>query len=150
MGNTDITSDDRKYRKDHQRNGHDFRGLVDVMGDMFVDPGLTKEGHEQSPEHIEGSHAGSDCCDGPQQPMAVRAGKSLPEDLILAEKSGEAGNPSDGQCGDEESPERIRDLLPEGSHLYHIQFATQSMHHTPGAEEEESLKERMRHQMKYS
>jgi len=38
---------------------------MDMMGHMVIDPGFTEEGHEQSSEHVEGSHAGRDRRHGP-------------------------------------------------------------------------------------
>src|SRR4030042_2821607 len=119
MGNTYITSNDGEHIKDHQGNGHDFGGFMNMMCHMLINPRLTKEGHEQSPEHIERRHPSGKSCDGPQQPMTVKAGKSLPENFIFAEEAGQPGNARNGQRGKEESPEGIGDLFSETSHLSH-------------------------------
>ena len=123
---------------------------MEMMGGMFIDPGLAKESHEQSPEHVEGRHPGSDGSHQPQQEMAVGTGKGLPEDLVLTEKSREARNSGDGLRGDEKGPKGIGNLFPESSHFSHIQFAAQGVHHTSGAKEEESFEESMGHQMEDS
>src|SRR4030042_6727851 len=104
MGNTYITSDEGKHGKNHQRNGHDFGGFMDMMCYMLIDPGLTKKSHEQSPEHIKGRHSGSHGSHPPQDEMAMGAGKGLPENFLFAEESGKARNPGNGQRGDEEGP----------------------------------------------
>ena len=78
------------------------------------------------------------------------AGEGLPEDLVLAEEPSEAGDPGNGEGGNEEGPKRDRNLFSESAHLSHIQFAAQGMHDAPGAKKEESFEEGMSHQMEYS
>ena len=64
------------YQGRHNSMKYGFGAIpksMDMLGDMLIDPGFTKEGHEQSSEHVEGSHAGSNGCHQPQQEMAMGA-----------------------------------------------------------------------------
>jgi hypothetical protein len=148
MGNADISSDNRENGKDHQGNGHNLWGFVNMMCHLVIDTGFAKEGQKDSPEHIESRHARSNGSNQPQENMAVGTGKGLPENFILAEKSGETGDSGNRQRGDEEGPEGDRNLLSQGPHFPHVQLTAQSVHHTPCPKKEESFKKSMRHQVK--
>ena len=147
MGDAHITSYDGENSKDHQRNGHDLGRFMDMMFHMLIRPGFTTEGHEQGPEHVEGGHPRSHGCHQPEQEMAVGTGKGLPEDLILAEESGEAGDTGNRQGGKEEGPEGDGGLSSQPSHLSHIQFSAQGVHHAPRPKEEKSFEEGMGHEV---
>src|SRR5437667_9969751 len=60
------------------------------------------ERQEHDPKHVDGRQKRSEQPDDPQQGMAAREG--LVKDLVLAEKSREAGHYCDRQRADDEGP----------------------------------------------
>src|SRR5581483_10781886 len=157
-----------EHREDDQRNQHDGRALVNsamamrgisakmramagVFGVSVLLAGgaaiLAEERHKPQPEHVEGRDEGGDYADQPKHPAAVLAGICLPENFVLAEEPGERRNSSDGKRGDGHGPEGPRDAGSEATHFPHVLLAANRMDYGPGGEEQQSLEERMRHQV---
>jgi len=66
--------------------------------------------------------------------------KGLPEDLVLAEEPGEAGNARDGEAGDKERPVGDGGPFSAGRHVSHIQLAAHGVHDAPRPKKRRPLK----------
>ncbi len=104
-------------------NGDNQRRFVQILFNLRIDPALTEEGHEYKAEHVEGSEAGGNTADTPEDDINVAMvgiGKCLPEDFILREKSGETGNTGNRNCRNKESNKGYRHALLQTAHVPHI------------------------------
>src|SRR5512133_3721519 len=108
---------------------------------------LTEERHEPQAEHVERRQESGHDADQPESPMSVRTAECLPQNFVLGEEAGQWWESSDRKGRDRHYPERYRDLLSQAAHVAHVLLTAQSMDDRAGAEEEQCLEERMRHQV---
>ena len=117
------------------------RRFVDVGGHFGSDARLAVERQVHHAPHVEGGHGGGGEADRPEHGGALRRAVGLPENLVLGEEAGEAGNAGDGHAADPHGPEGDRDLVLEAAHAPHVLLAAHGVDHGAGAEEEQRLEE---------
>ena len=111
---------------------------------FVVDARSAEERHEDQTEHVKRRQPRGNESD---QPQPGRMLKRFSQNLILAEKARQRRNPRDRKRPREESFCRCRNLRPERAHLAHILLAGERVNHAAGAEEEQRLEKRVRHQV---
>src|SRR6516162_3119463 len=148
---SDPAADDGEERENREGNGHRFGRFMDVLLHLVGNAREPKESQVKEPEHIEGGQAGREQADDPEGQITVEhggAGDGSSEDFVFAEETGERGHTSNGQRGDQERAGGGRDGIPQAAHFAQILFAGECVNHAAGTEEEQSLEEGVRHEMK--
>ena len=121
---------------------------MDMVLDLVAHARLAEKRQVNQAEHIEGGHQRGRVADEPQDAIgpAFRSPR-LPEDFILGKESGERRDPGDGERGDQHSAIGDGDAMAEVSHVAHVLLAAHGVDHRPGAEEQQSLEERVSEDM---
>ena len=135
----------RADRENDQRHRHRLGRLVDVVLDFVAHARLAEERQVDQPEHVERRHQRREKRDVPQ--VAIRAALArprLPQDRVLGEEAGEAGDAGDGQGRDQHGAEGDLDLLCQRAHVLHLLLAAHGVDHRAGSEEEQRLEEGVR------
>src|ERR1035438_6398093 len=78
------------------------------------------EGHVHEPEHIKGCDEGGDDSAEPVDPISIRTGVSLPENLVLRPEASERRNTGDGEGSNAHRDEGDRHIPAEPAHLVHV------------------------------
>jgi hypothetical protein len=107
---------------------------------------LSFKGKREEAEHIERRHPRPGKTDEPEDDVSTR--ECPPEDLILAEKTGQRRDACDGNRGNQERAERRRKRLFQSSHLPDVLFLMHRMNDGPRAQKKERLEESVGHNVK--
>jgi hypothetical protein len=144
----DEPADDRQEREDHERQRHHRRRLVQVVARVLGDAALAEERHEEEAPGVVRGEQRDDEADDAEHRHRVRARRErAPEDLVLAEEARERPDARERQDADRHGGERDRHLAPEAAHALHVLLAAEPVDDAAGAEEEERLEERVRHEV---
>ena len=103
---------------------------------------LAVERQEHEAEHVGGRQQRREHADGPEDPVAVR--ERAPEDLVLAEESGEPGHAGNRDRADQEGPVGDRQPLLQAAHVADVLLAAERVDDRARPEEEQGLEERVR------
>src|SRR5215472_391347 len=136
----EVAADRGEYGKRGERSPHgDWRFVGMTVAAIFAE-----ERHEESAEDVEGGHARGYRAE-PEHPGRVMIGGD--EDGVFAPEAGERRNASNGEGGDQESPEGDGRVFFDPTHVTHILLAVTGVNDAAGAQEEQGFEERVRHQM---
>src|SRR5215469_2021637 len=113
----------------------------------FASAIIAKESHEPEPEHIERSDEGGRHSDKPVSRICLI---STCQNFILAEESCEWWKACDRESRGRHGHESRWDVLPQPTHLAHVLLAADGVNHRARREKQESLEERVRHQVEDS
>ena len=114
---------------------------------MLVEPRGAEKCQEQQAEHVERSEARGQNAKSPQQRAGALRGE---KNLVLAEEPGKSRRAGNRECSHEHRPESPRNFLAQTAHLAHVLFAAHRVNHAACRKKQQSLEERMRHQMEYT
>ncbi len=118
---------------------------MNVVLDFVAHARLAEEGQVDQPEHVERGHQRREKRDVPQVAIgSAFARPRLPQDRVLGEEAGEAGDAGDGKRRDQHGAEGDLDLLAQRAHVLHLLLAAHGVNHRAGSEEEQRLEERVR------
>src|SRR6476646_1390403 len=106
---------------------------------------FSEECHEVRAEHIEGGETGRKSAH-PEHPGRMRVGRG--QNGVLTEESGEARESRNGETGNTKREEGNGHCLSQAAHVAQILFTREAVDHAARAEEEQGLKESVRHQVK--
>jgi hypothetical protein len=104
----------------------------------------SEKGEKERAEDIESGDAGGDSAN-PEHPRGQFI--SGAKDGVFAEETGSEGEAGNGETGYSESDKRYRHGFSEATHVAEILFASEAVNNTAGSEEQESLEERVSHQV---
>ena len=149
MRRREPAAKDRKERQNHQRDSHASRRFVDVHF-VFVVARFAEERQENETKHIKRSQARADQAQQPERKIRMWPRSGRVQDFVLAEKTCEAGNSRDSQCGNEHRPISDRNFLTQPAHLAHVLLAGHGMNHAARRQKEQALEESVGHQVKNS
>ena len=141
----------RQHGEDDQRRRHAARRLVRMRGvdavlaglRLFATAVLAEERHVDHAHHVGGGQARGE---QPQHEDALVVQPRVDQDLVLRPEAGEGDNPRQCQRADPERDERDRHRHPQPAHLAHVEGVGRVVDRA-GAEEQQRLEERVRHQV---
>ena len=136
LGPADPSADERESGQRHQRDRHRAGRLMDVAGNLRVEPGFAEESKKNQPPDVQGRQASRH---ERHHPVDRGAGERQPENFILAEKARKQRCPDDRQGGEQKRPVGDRYLVAQAPHFAHVLLSRHGVDHAARAQEQQGL-----------
>src|SRR5262249_54045019 len=117
------------------------------MNFLFCVTRRAMESEDQEPEHIKGSECRCNQSHSPENLSVNWIFPFSPEDCVFAEETGKGRKTGYRNRSHQKRAIGPWHLVPEAAHLANVLKTSQAVNHASRSEEEQSLEERMRHQM---
>src|SRR5215472_16830817 len=115
------------------------------VGFVGRSPILAKESEEPESKHVKRCKKGSRLA---QYPESYASTRSLPQDLVLAEKSGQGREAGNGERCHRHRPEGPGNFPPPATHPAHVLLTADGVNHRTRRQEQQAFEECMRHEVK--